>query len=212
MHVVIVEDQAILRDLLQVYVAQDATATVRATGSGVEAVELVCSGGTELVFLDLHLPDIPGLEVHARVLRRRRGIRFLALSGYADRGTVEEVRRAGVHGFIDKATLGIATLEEAVRCVLAGGEYFRAASDLAPAAGRAAPPCRKVLSNRELEVLALIGRASSDGEISAALGISERTAQTHRSNILRKLSIAGTPKLIRFAQLHGLDGELQRPA
>lgn len=210
MNVVIVEDQAILRDLLHVYMMKGCgAAAVQATGLGREAVDLAIGLRADLLVLDLHLPDMPGLEVHARIQASVRGARTLVLSGYSDVATLRRVRAAGVHGFIDKATLGVDVLNEGVRHVTAGREYFPAMPRPAEGVER---QCARILSDRELEVLSLIGDACSDREIGRALGISDRTAQTHRSNILRKLEIASTPKLIRFAQEHGLARQLRRPA
>lgn len=203
MNITIVEDQAILRDLLQLYIQQRWRGTViSSTGSGLDAVRLIRSEHPDLVFLDLHLPDISGFDVVDRIRPHERNVRLLAISGYCDPVTVTRVKSAGMHGFLNKSTLGINVLTEAVKALTSGGMYFpqREQSSVPTI-----PKYLKILSNRELEVLALISQAMNDIEISDRLGVTVRTAQTHRSNILRKLGIDGTPKLMRFAHEQGLD-------
>ena len=114
------------------------------------------------------------------------------------------VEKANVHGFVDKRENVIAVVGEALRALAAGATYFSPAFENVRKARRADPHSfDKVLTESEQRILCLIGEGLADEEIGRQLEISPRTVQTHRHNILRKLRIAGTPKLIAFAMRHG---------
>jgi DNA-binding NarL/FixJ family response regulator len=115
-----------------------------------------------------------------------------------------QVEKLGLHGFIDKNLSVLDTLWAAL-CAIRRGQTFFSPAYLRAKTARQADPLffSKILSDRECAVLALIGRSLSDPEIALLLGISVRTAQTHRSNILHKLNVESTPKLISFAIEHG---------
>ena len=131
-------------------------------------------------------------------------LRILVLSSHCDDYTLFRIEQSKVNGFVDKNANTLSTLREALAALEEGKCYFSAAFYAAKAARRADPRSFvKILSDRERAILYLIGEGLDDDEIGARLQISARTASTHRSNILRKLDIRGTPKLIAFAHENG---------
>ena len=177
---------------------------VAETDSGERAVELILKHQPDVVILDLSLPDMDGFNVVDRVFAAMPLVRFLVLSAHCDDYTLFRVEKSGVHGFIDKNSNTVDTLQDALRAIAAGRVYFSAAFQEAKVARRLDPRSfTKVLSEWERAILSLIGQGLSDQEIGGRLNLSPRTVQTHRSNILRKLDIKGTPKLIAFAIEHG---------
>jgi DNA-binding NarL/FixJ family response regulator len=172
--------------------------------SGVKAVEMILRLKPDAVILDLSLPDMDGFNVVDRVRKQLPMLRVLVVSSHCDDYTLFRVEKSGVQGFVDKNSNTVETLREALLAIETGRIYFSSAFQAAKNARRADPASfSKVLSDRELAVLSLIGQGLSDSEIGERLGVSYRTAQTHRSWILRKLEIKGTPKLIAFAIENG---------
>ena len=174
------------------------------TDSGVEAVELIVKSKPDVVILDLSLPDMDGFNVAEKVLKANPGLRILMLSSHCDDYTLFRVEKSGVHGFLDKNSNTVEILKEALKAVAEGRIYFSQAFQAARLARRNDPRSFiKLLSDWERAILSLIGQGLSDEEIGERLNLSPRTVQTHRSNILRKLNLKGTPKLIAFAVENG---------
>lgn len=204
-NIVIVEDHLMFRDVVRkVCVQQFGHAVVAETESGQAAVELILQHKPDVVILDLSLPDMDGFNVVDRVFATAPSVRFLVLSAHCDDYTLFRVEKSGVQGFIDKNSNTVDALQEALAAIEAGRVYFSTAFQQAKLARRMDPRSfTKVLSEWERAILSLIGQGLSDEEIAVRLTISPRTVQTHRSKILRKLNIKGTPKLIAFAIEHG---------
>lgn len=203
--IVIVEDHLMFRDVIRkICTTQFGHTVVGETESGVRAVELILELKPDVVILDLSLPDMDGFNVVDRVFAAMPALRILVLSSHCDDYTLFRVEKSGVHGFIDKNSNTVETLQEALSAIAEGRIYFSAAFQAAKLARRTDPRSfTKVLSEWERAILSLIGQGLNDDEIGRRLDLSPRTVQTHRSNILRKLDIKGTPKLIAFAIEHG---------
>ncbi len=205
MRIVIIEDHLIIREAVRrACVAEFGHEVVAETEFGATGVQLVSRLKPDLVLLDLGLPDMDGFAVASVILKSLPGTKLLLLSGSLDDYTVFRVEKSGVHGFLDKGTNTIAQIRLALDAVAAGKTFFSPAFTAARLARRTdSASFEKVLSESEQEVLSLVGEGLTDEEIGVRLGISPSTAQTHRSNILQKLHIKGTPKLVAFAIRHG---------
>ncbi|HEY4299585.1 MAG TPA: LuxR C-terminal-related transcriptional regulator, partial [Candidatus Didemnitutus sp.] len=119
--------------------------------------------------------------------------------------TMLQVQRLGLHGFVDKLEQRPEVLTEAIRSVLAGRIYYVPMVNEATATLRRDPKAFiRVLSDYELRILSMIGESKSDDEIATVLGISPATMQSRRRDIMRKLDVHTTPKLIHFAIVNGL--------
>jgi DNA-binding NarL/FixJ family response regulator len=201
----IVEDQLMFREALRKSCERDlGHKVVGDCGTGAEAVTLTKSLRPDALLLDISLPDIDGLTVVDRLHQARLSPRILILSSHCDDYTLFRVERSGVQGYVDKNANTAAVLGEALKAVEAGRCYYSSVFQEVREARRNNPRAfTKVLTEWELEILSLIGLGLSDPEIGKRLTLSHRTVQTHRSNILRKLKVSGTPKLIRFAVEHG---------
>lgn len=172
--------------------------------SGGKAVHCVLATQPDVLILDLSLPDMDGFAVIERLRGNACRTKILVLSAYSDDYTMFRIEKADVHGFVDKRQNAIAVLEQALRAIAAGGTYFSSTFKEARRARHANPQSfDKVLSETEQRILCLIGEGLTDEEIGRTAQISPRTVQTHRHNILRKLNISGTPKLIAFAMQRG---------
>jgi DNA-binding NarL/FixJ family response regulator len=203
--IIVVEDHLMFRDVIRkACSARFGHEVIGESDSGVHAVELILRMKPDAVVLDLSLPDMDGFNVVDRVVKSLPNVRILVVSSHCDDYTLFRVEKSRVHGFVDKNSNTVDTLREALAAIEEGRIYFSAAFQAAKLARRADPMSfTKVLSDRERAVLSLIGQGLSDDEIGERLNLSYRTSQTHRSRILRKLEIKGTPKLIAFAIEHG---------
>ncbi len=174
------------------------------TDLGATAIEMILRLKPDAVILDLSLPDMEGFDVAEKVLSGIPTLKILVLSSHCDDYTLFRVEKIGVNGFIDKNTNTIAALRDALTALKEGRSYFSPVFQEAKLLRRTDPNSfAKVLTEWECAILSLIGQGLTDEEIGEKLSISSRTAQTHRSNIMRKLNMKGTPKLIAFAIEHG---------
>ncbi len=205
MRLVVIEDHVIIRvGVSHACRTRFGHEVVGEAGTGAEGIALVERHRPEAVVLDLSLPDMCGFSVAERLQRRAPATRILVLSGQVDDGTIMRVEQLGLPGFLDKAACAIEVVGEALGAIERGKTYFSPTFVALRQARRGSGGgFEKVLSRAEQEVLALVGEGMSDGEIGSRMGIAPSTAQTHRSKILQKLRIRGTPKLVAFAIQNG---------
>ncbi|MGH2635081.1 MAG: LuxR C-terminal-related transcriptional regulator [Actinomycetota bacterium] len=172
--------------------------TVEAAATDILASE------TDVVLLDVHLPDGNGANVVERVLAEHEGVRFLALSVSDAAEDVIAVIRAGARGYVTKS-ISPTELAAAIRRVHDGDAVFspRLAGFVLDAfAGGVAPPIDPELDQltpREREVLRYIARGYAYKEIARELHISVKTVETHVSAVLRKLQLTSRYELSRWA-------------
>lgn len=201
MKLLLVDDQRLVRDTLRL-ACESALGheVIGECGTAAEVVTAVRERAPDVVVLDLALPDGNGLVVVDRLHRAGLFPRIVILSVHCDEYTQFLIERAQVQAYVDKNASTTAALGEALNAVAAGRSWYSETYLAVREARRVNPVAfTKVLSPWELEILVLLGLGLSDHEVSGRLGIAPRTAKTHRSNILRKLNIPNTPKLIRFA-------------
>jgi DNA-binding NarL/FixJ family response regulator len=182
-------------------------------------VELVRELRPDVVLMDIRMPVMDGIEATRRLALSGIGARVLVLTTYGVDEYVYEALKAGAAGFLIK-TESPERLVEAVR-VVAGGEallapevtrrlidrFLAGANPAAPA-----PPELDELTSRELEVLKLVARGSSNAEIAQALVVSDGTVKTHVSSILAKLGLRDRVQAVVFAYESGLVERGQAPA
>jgi DNA-binding NarL/FixJ family response regulator len=206
---IIADDHEIVRRGLVALLLQEKLCSIVAEAAdGLAAVNLVAKHRPQLLFLDLNLPRLHGLEVLHQVRETTPAPRVLIVSMHDDEPYVIEALRAGAAAYILKgsASTEIAT---AVREVLAGRRFLSAPlSEWAINALTAKTPDAtdplQTLSPRERMVLQLAAEGENNPGIAEKLFISPRTAETHRANLLRKLGLQTQTDLVRFAIRKGL--------
>ena len=200
--VVVIEDQTIMRDLICQLVEGYATMEVIAhSGDGAEGYELCLKHNPDLVILDIMLPNLNGSEVLRRLKSKNPNINILIFSAAASNTMVNRLLKSGVTGYIEKDA-GLAELEKAISLVADGRSYFSprivdAMRELMISGGQ--DDSLESLTTREREIVQLIAESYSNKEISAKLGMSVRTADTHRTNIMKKLDLHDVAALTRWA-------------
>lgn len=171
--------------------------------TGREAVAKAIELRPEIVVLDVSMPELNGLEA-TRQLRGVVPAKILILTVHESEQIVTEVLDAGADGYVLKTEAG-RTLVEAIRALLQNQRFFtRGAQRVAtrPAGRRrgvAAGPGSARLTARQREVLQLLTEGKSNKEIGAMLGMTTRTAETHRTQIMAKLNLHSMSALVRYA-------------
>ena len=159
-------------------------------GTGGDALKGIAVARPHVVLLDLQLPDVPGLEVLARLVDLPDAPAVLVLTVHDDDDLVVGAARAGARGYVLKHT-SHEELAQAIRSVAAGGHYFGTdvVGALVDRDRRSAE--RPDLTERELDVLRLLAAGLSNREIGRRLYLSPETVKTHLGNIYRKLEVDG---------------------
>lgn len=203
--IVLAEDHHIVRQGLKLLLGEETSfKLVGEAGDGLEAVQLVGTKRPDVLVLDLMIPRLHGLDVIQQVRAGHPATRILVLSMHADEPYVVEALRKGASGYVLKDCTAV-DLVRAVREVAAGRRYLspvlakRAADRSMSKPGACALDAYDTLTNRERLVLKLAAEGNTSAEIGAKLFISPRTAETHRANFMRKLSLRSQTDLVRFA-------------
>ncbi|HEX5501716.1 MAG TPA: response regulator [Thermomicrobiales bacterium] len=204
LRVLLCDDHALVRRGVADALLLDGTiAVVGEAAGGEEALRRVEQLQPDVVLLDLCLPDIDGAEVTRLLLAARAGLPILILTSFDDDPALRAALRAGARGCLLKDTPP-ADLIAAIRAV-ARGETVLAAAVSARLLGHAgeAPPVER-LTQRELQVLQLVAGGARNKDIGHTLGITERTAKAHVSNIMQKLAADDRTSAVTIALRQGL--------
>src|SRR3954464_4430872 len=203
--VVIVEDQRLVSEFLQFHCRDLRLRVVKQCAGFHDGLAAIRAHKPDLVLLDISLPDGDGLELAKLVIDELPRVKLLAISSHHDPWTMLQVQRIGIHGFVDKNDQRPEILSEAMLAVLGGRVYYTPIVNQSSASIRRDPKSFiRVLSDYETRILSMIGESKSDEEIAVVLNISPATVQSRRRDIMRKLDIHTTPKLIHYAIVNGL--------
>ena len=214
MKVLVIEDQTMVGELLAL-ACRDAfpRAMVRTAGTLAAARSELSRDEFDLVLLDLVVPDGDGLDLVPEIFERAPSTKVIALSSHIDEFTLHRATNSRVHGILDKNEQPVRILREAIMTVLEGRRFVSSYVERLRANVRANPAAfDKILSDREQEILRLIGESLSNDEIARRLTISTSTAKNHRLNIMAKLDLHSTPQLIRYAIEKGFTRIPEGPA
>ena len=210
--VLLADDHELIREGLKsrLNLEPDINVVAEAT-QGEEALRLLKSATVDVALLDVNMPKLNGLEVLSRLRAeqaRKDQVRVIFLSVHDEREYIERAVKLGAAGYILKDTR-MQDLVDGVRRCHAGENYFstRAALQLVDWAQNQQERLSRRqenakafgLSARELEILELVSAGRTNKEVANALGLSVRTAETHRQNIREKLGAKNSAELIRIA-------------
>jgi DNA-binding NarL/FixJ family response regulator len=209
--VVLADDHHIVRQGLRaLFEAEAEFSIIGEEADGLKVVALVERLRPAVLVLDVQMPGLNGLEITRQISQRGLKTRVVILSMHANETYVLDALRQGAAGYVLKDA-DPAEVIEAVRAVSAGRRYLsRGLSDRAieayaqKAHAVASQDPYESLTTREREVLHLAAESASATEIAARLGISPRTVETHRENLMRKLGLKSQTDLIRYALRRGI--------
>lgn len=208
--VLIADDHPVFRDGLRGLVerASDLVLTGEAT-TGVEAVALAASTNPSIVLMDIRMPEMSGIEATRLILERDPDIGILILTMSEGDESLFAAMRAGARGYIPKDA-DSEELLRAIRAAAVGEAIFGASiarrmmSFFAAGPRAAAATSFPELTERELEILALIAEGRSNGEIAQRLTITSKTVRNHVANVFNKLQVADRSQAIVRAREAGL--------
>lgn len=203
--VVIVEDQRLVSEFLQFHCRDLRLQVLHQSVGFQDGLAAIRLHKPDMVLLDISLPDGDGLELAKMIIEELPRVKILAISSHHDPWTMLQVQRIGIHGFVDKNDQRPEILSEAMLAVLGGRVYYTPVVNQSSATIRRDPKSFiRVLSDYETRILSMIGESKTDDEIAVVLNISPATVQSRRRDIMRKLDIHSTPKLIHYAIVNGL--------
>ena len=177
-------------------------------GDGQEALRLIDEVRPDVVLLDVGMPGLNGLEVAGRIATLDPAIRVVILSMHLSEEYVLRALRAGCAGYLLKAS-AVSELEVAIRRVADGETYLtpavsrRVLSDYVQRTRGAVDPL-EALTPRQREVLQLVAEGNSSKEVAQRLGLSPKTVETHRAQIMERLGVHDVCGLVLFAVRVGL--------
>jgi len=203
--VFLVDDHALLRGGVRQMMAQQPNfEIVGEAPTAAAALELAPPLAPDLIIMDVHLPDLPGIEATRQILAKLPLTKILMFSGDPDRALVDEALEAGACGYICKQ--GAAEeLMQAIQTVMAGRLYLSPEltaailEDYRNKLVQDEEPAPLVLTPRESELLQLVAEGLRNKEIAVKLELSPKSIETYRARLMRKLSCGSTAEMVRYA-------------
>lgn len=203
--VMVADDHPVVRQGLKFMLAREGFAVVAEAADGREALRQSEGTRPEVVVLDLAMPGLNGIDTAREIMRVSPGTKTIILTQHTEEPYILEALRAGVHGYVLKSQ-AVSDMIQAIRDVHRGRLYLSPAiSNVVVGAYRERGELpRDPLTPREREVLQLIAEGKSTKQVAEVLGITVKTAESHRSRIMFKLEIHEKAGLVRYAIKRGL--------
>lgn len=212
--VVIAEDHRILREGLKALLSSDCELRIAGEAAdGKEAIKMVSSICPDILLLDLSMPKLHGLEAIKEIRKSSPDTKIVVLTVHNDEEYITASLKAGAHGYVLKQ----ASFEEllvSIKTVLNGKPYLSPAiSGIVISGYLAGKKVQEVrssydtLTSRERETLKLIAEGVKNKDIASFMGISVKTAEKHRSNLMKKLNLHSVSAITAFAARKGLIGD-----
>lgn len=205
--VLLVDDHKLFREGLKFLLENiDYISRVDEASSGVEFLKQLESNCPDIVFMDIEMPIMNGIDATLEGLKIYPELNIIALSMYGDENFYTRMINAGAKGFVIKNS-GIKEIESAIQNVISGNNYFSQeilSSFIKNIGKKTRPPKSPDLSDREEEVLYHICKGLSNQEIAEILFLSKRTVDKHRENILFKTNAKNTAGLVMYAVRNGI--------
>jgi DNA-binding NarL/FixJ family response regulator len=201
--ILLVDDHQILREVISVMLKNESGYEIVAEASSVEEAEKVMEAhAIDIVILDIGMPNRNGLQLIETAKRKYPEVKFLILSMHLEDEYVFKAVDLGVKGYLHKDASSQELLmaikhlangesyfsQKVVKIIMEGTRYRRHSNGKKP----------KDLTRREKEIISLVIEGMSNAEIAEQLGISVRTVENHRFNMLRKIGARNTPELVKF--------------
>ena len=205
------DDHQIMREGLKALIEKERGITVVGEAEdGKTTVELARKLSPNVVVMDVAMPDLNGIEATRKIVKAHPNVKVVALSGHVNQGFVREMLAAGAAAYVLKQT-ACEELIRAIRAVVAGKKYLSAEVargvvdayvELSQSPSQS--PAFVVLTEREREVLQMIAEGRSTKDIGGEIGVSVKTVETHRHNIMEKLNLHSVAELTKYAIREGI--------
>jgi two-component system, NarL family, invasion response regulator UvrY len=206
--ILIADDHQLVREGIRRVLEEEADFRVVAEASdGLEALEKAKETNPDVILLDVMMPNLDGVETTRRLTKKRKTpVRIVILTMYADEHYAARLLHMGASGYVVKDSAP-AELVEAIRTVCRGERYIssslRDALAMRFVEGLDREPLDS-LSDREFQVLRRLASGATNREIAQELGLSVKTVDAHRLNLLAKLNLRNNSELTKFAVQNGI--------
>ena len=215
--IIVADDHSVVRSGLRLLLQSSPDFTVVAEAeNGEEAVALVDRHKPDVVIMDISMPKLNGIEATGLMKQSNPDLKIIILTVHEDEEYVYQMLRAGASGYVLKSA-GKKEIFAAIRSALSGDRFFspgiskliiegfiRRDKEQRPGQEQPVTLSRQPLTRREVEVLQYIAQGFTNKKIAEALFLSIRTINTHRTNLMQKLDIHDTARLVRYAIETGL--------
>jgi len=209
--IVLADDHTIVRHGLRLVLERQPDFTVVGEASnGREAVDIIAQESPDVAVIDIAMPLLNGIEAAKKITEERLKTAVVILSMHSDESYILRALRAGARGYLLKDSAEN-DLIQAIRAVRAGKAFFspavsRVLADdyLRQIQQQGVEDPYELLTGRERELLQLIVELKSTKDIAGLLGVSPRTIDTHRGNLMQKLNVHSIPELILYAMRKGV--------
>ena len=202
MNVIVIEDQILFRELIVSFLRTDFDLNILGEyDDGETGMQACLDESPDLLVLDIKIKKLGGLTVFNRLKDRLPDMKIILVSAHFTPEIVKSSVERGVNGLVTK-TSSIESFKDAIRQVLKGAVYYcPEAYNLIrqPIFNKDCNESLKMLTPRETNVLQMVGEGYSSREIAQSFGLSARTIDAHRSNIMRKLKLRGATDMARLA-------------
>jgi DNA-binding NarL/FixJ family response regulator len=207
--ILLADDHTVVRQGLRFILDSEPDLEVVAeAANGTEAVARALKDDIDLAILDIAMPTMTGLQAARELSRHRPDLKMLILSMHDDEGYLYEALKAGTAGYVLKSVAD-RDLVEAVRAAMRGEPFLYAGAeralvrDYVQRARAGEELSEDPLTPREQQIVKLIAESNTNRQIAELLTISEKTVETHRSNIMEKLGMRDRVELTRYAIRRG---------
>jgi len=204
-NVLLADDHALVRQGLRSLLEREKIHVVAEASDGQEVIQMGQAHHPDVAVIDISMPTLNGIDAAREMARSTPKTKVILLTQHDEEQYLREALSSGVRGYVLKSQV-VNDLVHAIQQVLRGGIY------LSPGVSQAVVEAYRSnsdhsadrLSVRERQVLQLIAEGKSTKDVASLLGISVKTAESHRSRLMRKLDIHETASLVRYAVRHGL--------
>ncbi len=208
--VIIADDHAIIREGLKSLLETKGIKVLDIAKNGREAVEKAISLKPDIMMMDISMPDLNGVEATARIRQEVPHTRVIALSMHSSKNIIDKMFASGASGYILKES-AFDEIYDAIQVVIRGNFYLTPSIARmyvddqipGPTNWETLPKFSKI-SKKEREILQLVAEGEKTRDIAEKLGVSIKTVETHRRNIMKKLNIFSVAGLTKFAIQEGI--------
>src|SRR3984893_18337881 len=202
--IILADDHALVRQGIKSLLEREGLLVVAEASDGREAIRHAEALAPDVVVMDIGMPTLNGMEAARELARCCPKVKPILLTQHDEPQYVSAALRAGVKGYVLKSQI-TGDLVQAIQQVLRGQVYLSPGiSGSVMAALHSKTQSADPLTSRERQVLQLIAEGESTKDVAALLGVSVKTAESHRSRLMQKLDIHETASLVRYAVKHGL--------
>ena len=212
-HVLVADDHKLFRDGLVATLKHIRNiGLIHQASNGREVLELLKTRNCHIVFMDINMPLMDGVEVTRRINSGHQPVKVIALSMHDDQKHVVEMFDAGASGYLLKDT-DKEQLTEAIEIVMSGRTYFSPSIsgrlvEQAIMKAKQTEPATHALTEREIMVLQFIYQELTNKEIAEKMDVAEKTVENYRSSLMHKTGAKNIASLVKYAIKHGYTGEL----